>query len=348
MSAGGTGGHLFPAQEVARELTQDAEILFVSGGLSQSRFFDQKGFSFEEILCSTLTIRKPWKWPKQLFNIVKGTFQAKRIIQKFQPDAVVGFGSFFSLPVLLAAKWKKVPIILHEQNALPGKVNRLFSAYAEMTAITFPESAAQLKGKSVEVLYPTRQKREELGWDYYGLSPDRITLLVFGGSQGAQKLNQAFAEALPFLVENLPPFQVIHFTGGHNSFADVYEKWQIPYVEKEFESNIGHAWSIADLAITRAGASTINELILYETPGIVIPYPFASENHQVENAKHFVRTVKGGEMFLEHTLVPLRLGRSICALVELKGHLKKKIQQYKATRTEKTFASTILNQEKRV
>ncbi len=347
MSAGGTGGHLFPAQEVARELAQDAEILFVSGGLMQSRFFDKNGFAFEEIPCATLTANKPWLWPRQLLSIVRGIFQANRILERFKPDAVVGFGSFFSFPVLVAAKWRKVPIILHEQNALPGKVNRLFSAYAEMTAITFPESAPLLKGKAVEVLYPAKKREHKKDWDYFGLSPDRITLLVFGGSQGAKRLNAAFAESVPFLVKHLPPFQVLHFTGGHNSFADLYREYNIPFVEKEFEPHIERAWSIADLAITRAGASTINELIDYETPGIVVPYPHASENHQVENAKHFVRTVKGGEMFFEHSLVPLRLARSICSLVALKDHLQKKIQQYKATRTENTFASIILNKEKR-
>lgn len=277
--------------------------------------------------------------------IIKGIFQAKRILEKFKPDSVVGFGSFFSLPVLVAAKLKKIPIILHEQNALPGKVNRIFSSHAKITGITFPESASFLKGKAVEVLFPAQKKEKKKDWDYFGLNPDRITLLVFGGSKGAKSLNEAFAACLPFLVESLSSFQVIHFTGGHNSFAEIYEKWKIPYVEKEFEPNMHSAWSIADLAITRAGASTINELIYYEIPGIVIPYPYASENHQVENAKHFVRIVRGGEMFLEHTLAPMRLSRSICKLIELKKHLKKKIQQYKATRTERSFASTILNQE---
>ena len=315
----------------------------MSGGLAQSRFFDGNGFSFEEISCATFTVKKPWLWPHQLLSIGRGALQANRILEKFKPDAVVGFGSFFSLPVLMAAKWRDVPIILHEQNALPGKVNRLFSAYAEMTGITFPESAPRLKGKSVEVLYPAKKHEPDKDWDYFGLSPDRITLLVFGGSQGAKRLNEAFAETIPFLAKHLPPFQVLHFTGGHNSFAELYKKYNIPFVEKDFEPHIERAWSIADLAITRAGASTINEMIDYETPGIVVPYPYASENHQVENAKHFVRTVKGGEMFFEHSLVPLRLARSICSLVALKEHLQKKIQHYKATRTEKTFASTILN-----
>ncbi|MCH9704208.1 MAG: UDP-N-acetylglucosamine--N-acetylmuramyl-(pentapeptide) pyrophosphoryl-undecaprenol N-acetylglucosamine transferase [Chlamydiae bacterium] len=344
LSAGGTGGHLFPAQEVARQLAEDAEILFVSGGLAQSHFFDGHGFSFEEIPVARFSPKKPWLWPRQLVRIVRGTWQARRIIKRFSPDSVVGFGSFFSLPVLLAAKMSSVPIFLHEQNALPGKVNRLFSAHARMTGITFPESAMRLKGKAVEVLYPSKKTKQKKDWDYFGLSDDRITLLVFGGSRGAKRLNEAFAEAIPFLVKHLPPFQVLHFTGGHNSFAPLYEEYSIPYVEKDFEPNIERAWSIADLAITRAGASTINELIDTETPGIVVPYPHASENHQVENAKHFVRQVKGGEMFFEHSLVPLRLARSICSLVALKEHLQKKIQHYKATRTEKTFASTILNE----
>lgn len=141
LSAGGTGGHLFPAQVIASELKKSCEVLFVGGGLSKSRYFQRDLFSFEEICCATFSLSKPWKIIQGGKTIFKGLIESRKILREFKPDIVVGFGSFYTLPILIAAIWAKIPIVLHEQNAIPGKVNRLFSRFAKMTAITFPKSA---------------------------------------------------------------------------------------------------------------------------------------------------------------------------------------------------------------
>ncbi|MFN0065741.1 MAG: undecaprenyldiphospho-muramoylpentapeptide beta-N-acetylglucosaminyltransferase [Chlamydiales bacterium] len=347
LTAGGTGGHLFPAQAVASDLAKEAEVLFVSGGLETSTFFDRQQFAFEEISCATLSLKKPWRLVSEGAKIWRGVRQSYKILEEFAPDTVVGFGSFFSLPMLIAASRRKVPIILHEQNAIPGKVNRLFSSRAQLTAITFPQSAHYLKGKSIEVLFPTKECRiMEEAWKYFGLKEELLTLLVFGGSAGARRLNQLILEAIPLLQGKLPPFQLILLVGKHadiNAISKRLKELNIPFCVKEFEPQMEYAWSLADIAITRAGASTINELIHYETPGILIPYPFASDNHQAKNAEHFVNTVKGGEMFLEASLTPLSLVRSIIWIVEHRHYIQKRIHAYREGRTENKLANMILH-----
>lgn len=351
MSAGGTGGHLFPAQRLAEilleEQSQGWEILFVAGGLSNTPFFSRDSFCFEEVSCATFSFSKPLGLMKNGPQIFRGILQSRRILQTFQPDLVVGFGSFFTLPVLLAAAIHRIPIILHEQNAIPGKVNRFFSSLAHTTAITFPHSKRHLKGKTVEVSFPIRKKTEILEkshWDYFGMNQDRLTLLVFGGSKGASFLNQLFLTAVANLKRTFQDLQVIHFT-GHEKMSEevrgVYEQLSIHAYVKAFEPHIAWAMQIADSAFARAGAGTIAELIEYELPAFLVPYPFASDNHQEKNAEHFVHVVKGGAMSVEKMLTPSLLTSRLCSLFASKSRMKDNIRKYKAKQTQRGLDSLI-------
>lgn len=282
-------------------------------------------------------------------KLFKGIRQSQKIIRKFDPDLVVGFGSFFTLPLLVAAHLEKIPIILHEQNAIPGKVNRLFSNYAAATAITFPATRDYLKRKAkkqaVEVLFPSREKPNttlEHAWNYFGLEPheNRPTLLIFGGSQGAVKLNHLILETLPLL----PPVQVLHFTGNEARAEEartVYEKCLIPACVKAFEPRMDLAMQIADCAITRAGAATISELIEYELPSLLIPYPYATENHQEINGSHFVSIVKGGKMYKEEELKAPLLAEAILQHLSDRSTKKKHIAAYKTGRAALHLADYI-------
>jgi UDP-N-acetylglucosamine--N-acetylmuramyl-(pentapeptide) pyrophosphoryl-undecaprenol N-acetylglucosamine transferase len=299
LSAGGTGGHLFPAQAVAETLCEH-EVLFVGGGLSQNRFFDGSRFNFEEIHSATFSPSNPLQMFRGGRLIFKGMQRSRKIIRDFAPDVVVGFGSFHTLPLLLAAKQQKIPIILHEQNAVPGKVNRLFSRFAHTTALTFP---VQIRGPTRLVHFPLRSNHEENDpWEIFGLEKGRPTLLVFGGSQGARRLNELFLEALPHLKE----FQVLHFTGMPIEGIEEHYK-SIPHCVKPFESNLLQAMRIADLAVCRSGASTIAELIETETPAILIPFPYATDNHQEKNAHFFT----SGQVMLEKNLSGEKLAKAI-------------------------------------
>jgi UDP-N-acetylglucosamine--N-acetylmuramyl-(pentapeptide) pyrophosphoryl-undecaprenol N-acetylglucosamine transferase len=337
LSAGGTGGHLFPAQAIADKIRDECTILFVGKLLSQNRYFDQKKYPFKEISAATFSSKSPWKLLKASFQIVVGVFQSLKIIREFQPDYVIGFGSFFTLPLLIAALIKRVPIILHEQNSVPGKVNRLFSPYAKLSAITFPLTAKLMKGKTQMVEFPSRfelkkiDRAEALG--YFGLKEDKQTLLVFGGSQGGKGLNELVQQMAVGLAKE--KIQILHFAGNKEAARaalETYQKLSIDFCVKEFETRMNAAWSIADLAITRAGAATIAELIAWQVPAILIPFPFATEDHQAKNGDFFVSTVKGGEMFIEKNATSAKLLASLQSLLE--GSLQEKkenIRRYKET-----------------
>lgn len=296
LSAGGTGGHLFPAKAVADELKESCELLFVAGGLSKTPYFD-RSFAYQEIQTATFSFSHPIQVLKGGMKLAKGIVQSRRILKTFQPDLVVGFGSFYTLPLLVAAKLEKIPILLHEQNALPGKVNRLFSRFATKTGITFPGSGRYLKGESIEVAFPLRQSQGGSPWDYFGLEK-KPTMLVFGGSQGSKAINEEMIRSAKAFAH----YQVIHFVGKHGDVRATqmaYEAARITHRVKEFEGRFDLALQIADLAICRAGASTIAELIANTLPAVLIPFPFASDNHQVNNATFFTDVVGGGKMLLE-------------------------------------------------
>lgn len=317
IAAGGTGGHLYPAQALAQQLKMQpvpCDVLFVAGGLSGSRYFDRAQFSFNDVVCSPLLSRNPLKAFAGLKNLVKGTRQSIAILKKFKPDVVVGFGSYYTVPTLLAARWLKVPIILHEANSIPGKANQWLAAFADTIALHFPSAAAFFKTKTVEVGLPLREgyrlgaveKGKALA--YYQLMPGRRTLLVCGGSQGAQSINRLMQECIPAL-KNLG-VQVIHLTGDQkaaDALASIYAAGQIPAAVKPFESQMHMAWSAADAFLGRSGASTVAESVEFEVPGILVPYPYATDNHQEKNADFLIEAVGSAWKLLESELVPGKL-----------------------------------------
>ena len=310
-------------------------------GLSVNRYFDREGFAFEDIPSATFSLHNPLKIVKGCRQIFSGVQKSRKILRNFAPDVVIGFGSFFTLPVLIAALIEKIPIILHEQNAIPGKVNRLFASFAHTTAITFPNTRTYFKkiarGRAVEVLFPLRQRGDEKNTleqalKYFGLgASEKPTLLIFGGSQGAAPLNSLFLGALPYL----PPIRVLHFTGREERVEEARKCYEVRGIEscvKAFEPRMDLAMLVADCAVTRAGAATISELIEYELPALLIPYPFATENHQEKNGMHFVSIVKGGKMYKEKELDSAHLAAALCQELEALETTKKNIANYKLQR----------------
>lgn len=299
IAAGGTGGHLFPALALAKELTsrfKDLDLKFLGKGLSKHPAFDQ--FKVHEIASGTLNPKRPIKALKSALEITQGIQEASSIINAESPDLVLGFGSFYTLPTLIAARLKKVPLILHEQNSIPGRVNRFLSPLAKITAIQFPMAKERLKGCSCEVRWLIREAhfaatREE-AFRYFALDPERKTLLVAGGSQGAKSINDQFVEA----AAHLGPVQVIHLVGkGAETIEEAYRKKGIVARVKNFEERMDFAWLAADLFVGRSGAGTVAEALHYRVPSIFIPFPFATDAHQEVNAR-FVEAL-GGAMCLK-------------------------------------------------
>lgn len=307
ITAGGTGGHLFPAQGLAQELQKlNREVLFVAGGLKTSRFFDREQFNYEQIACSPLISRNPLKVIKGLFSLFKGSCETLAIMKKFKPDVVVGFGSFYTVSTLIAARLLKIPIILHEANSVPGKANQWLSSFADTIAIHFPSTSSFFKGKTVEVGLPLREGykkgvvSKEKALAFYDLDPERPTLLIVGGSQGAKGIN-AMIQTCMTQLQNLS-LQVIHLTGDAKeaeTLKALYRKNKIPASVKPFETQMQMAWIAADAFIGRSGASTVAESVEFEVPGILIPYPHATDNHQEKNADFLVDVVKSSQKLLE-------------------------------------------------
>lgn len=310
IAAGGTGGHIYPALALARQLSDQPnfEVSFVGGNLATNRYFDPCEHSFHSTSCGSFS-KNPFKLLSALGKIGKGLWQSHRAIAHFKPDVAVGFGSYYTFPALVAALLHRIPVVLHEANSIPGKVNRLLSRYATVTGVHFPDAATQMRGQTAIVGMPLRpgfrkdvvSKKEAL--KYFELEEGRPTLLVFGGSQGANSLNQIVARSLCSQIGQ--QLQVIHITGNAHFAKYTSYEYLHAHVQacvKEFETRMDLAWQAADLVISRAGAGTISEAIEFEVPAILIPFPRAADNHQEKNADFMVKTVGGAEKVLERYL----------------------------------------------
>lgn len=326
IAAGGTGGHLFPAQALALELIQkhpDTQITFVGAGLKKNQYFKKDLFPFLDIQSGTPFKKHPIQILKALFEISKGLIRCLRFIGRKKPDLIVGFGSYHTFPAIYAAKLKSVPIVIFESNALPGRVNRFCSKWAKISAIQFSHASEYLKSKSICVQMPLLKREEEVSKEkaraYFGLEEERLTLLIFGGSQGAQQINRFICGALGPLIEKGIEFQVIHIVGDSHraeKLKEIYKKHQIPASVKVFEEKMEYAWTAADLSISRAGAATLAELIEYAVPSILIPYPFGTENHQLKNAAFITDEIKGAITLEEKGLRGVLLADAIIKLLD--------------------------------
>ncbi len=222
----------------------------------------------------------------------------------------------------------------------------MFSRYARFTAIHFSHSAEYLKGKSIPVAMPSRHRNaceaidQEQAREFLGLSKQKFTLLVFGGSQGAKGINHHILSLLgmPF------PFQLIHITGNEETSIQIKTLCSalgIACYVKDFEPRMSYVWKAATLVIGRSGASTLSEMIHFEVPGIVIPYPHASEAHQQMNAQFLEKEVKGGICLLEKDLTAAALCVHICECEKKLEYYKACIRQYKTSQHRETLGKTI-------
>jgi UDP-N-acetylglucosamine--N-acetylmuramyl-(pentapeptide) pyrophosphoryl-undecaprenol N-acetylglucosamine transferase len=311
LSAGGSGGHLVPAQMLAKTLLEknsNLKLLFAAHDLENSSFFQKEKFPYENIFSSPLS-KHPFKLFKALVCLSRGFLKGIKVLTRFKPDIVVGFGSYHTFPMLLAACVMRKKLILYESNASLGMVNRFFAKKAKKIVLQLPiEEIYKEKicyaqflpwGKKPDFLDPLLA-REKLS-----LEKDPFTILVVGGSQGAISINETFLQAAFELKRKGVLFQVIHLIGNKENLQKVeafYQEHQIPFYVKPFEKEISTLYCAADLAIARSGAGTIGDLVTYQVPAICIPYPFAKENHQEKNALYFTNEIKGGTILLQKDL----------------------------------------------
>ena len=295
IAGGGTGGHLFPGIAIARELEkrfERPEIIFVVGRrkmeeeiLSRhgyvSRYIDVEGIKGRGIKQGAIVLAK----------LPKSLLQSIFIIREASPLLVLGMGSYSAGPVCLAAKFMRIPTAIHEQNSYPGLTNRLLVKVVDRAFISFEESRTHLKCSS---LYLTGSPvREEFipDHDTGGSDNAQFTILVVGGSQGARAINRAFAEALLVMKNRGRHPEVIHQTGkaDYDKVVEDYGKKELKGEIVPFIQDMAGAYKRADLVVSRAGALTIFELSAMGKPSILIPYPYAANQHQEINARSLVR-----------------------------------------------------------
>ena len=304
ISGGGTGGHIYPAITIAREvakLAKHCEILFVGTkqGL-EADIIPKEGFAFATIEVRGLERRISWQNVRTLFTTIGSVWDSVRIIKKFQPDVVIGTGGYVCGPVLLAASWLKIPTIIQEQNVIPGITNKILSRFVDKIALGYQEAAAYFTKCRPEKLVVTGNPiRPEImaaaredGLAELGLAPDKLTVLVVGGSRGARSINTAMSAVIRQFSGN-PHIQILHVT-GQSEYNSIVGKGQQAGIElsaagniiiKPYLYNMPAALAAADLAIFRAGAVGLAELTARGIPAILIPYPYAAENHQEFNAR---------------------------------------------------------------
>jgi UDP-N-acetylglucosamine--N-acetylmuramyl-(pentapeptide) pyrophosphoryl-undecaprenol N-acetylglucosamine transferase len=299
IASGGTGGHLFPAQQLA-ELLKGCHVVFAGHKLASNPFFHKK-VPFHEVASAS----KKRKW----FSLLKGVWQSFSLIRRLQPQVVVGFGSFHSFPVLMAAVLLRKKIVLFEANCSLGKVNRFFTPFAKKVAFQFP--IAQKKAVYVPLLPWVGKQMNQVvcaeARKFYNLQPDVFTILVFGGSQGAAFINQIFCAAAAQLHAQADVFQVIHLTGKEGGGVN----YDFPSVVKPFETDMAMAYAAADLVVCRCGAGTTAELIRFQKPAILIPYPYAHD-HQRKNGEFLQKN--GARMVLQKEASVERLAAEIRAI----------------------------------
>jgi UDP-N-acetylglucosamine--N-acetylmuramyl-(pentapeptide) pyrophosphoryl-undecaprenol N-acetylglucosamine transferase len=227
-----------------------------------------------------------------IFNFLRGSLESLLILMRFHPDIVVGFGSIACIPLVLLAWVFRMKTVIHEQNVIAGLANKVMSAFTDKIAISFVKTKEYLSRYQNKLVLTGNPLRKELilveknkALDFFQFKPDKYTILVSGGSQGSSSINKEFLQAISRLSAQFD-FQVIHLAGA-NDYAQVknaYENLNITSRVFGFFKDMQYAYSAADLAVCRAGAITITELMFFKLPAVICPYPYAYQ-HQRANAE---------------------------------------------------------------
>ncbi len=296
IACGGTGGHLFPGISVAQELRRRGhrvKLLVSEKAIDQRALQGHPDLDSEQVPMIGMPKLLSFAMLGFLFKFWKTRKHCAHIVHEFGADAVLGMGGFTSMPPIMAARSQGKPTFIHESNAIPGKANRLTAKYCsavflgmEVCKVHFPNRTCHVVGTPVrDSLREPRDKDESLA--FFDLKPGKHTILVMGGSQGARGLNEALCEALPFVPSEA--LQAIHLTGKDDEakVRAAYEKAEVAHHVAPFCDRMDDALAAADSAICRSGASSLSELAYFGLPSILVPYPYAAEDHQTHNATPF-------------------------------------------------------------
>ncbi|HDX9589417.1 TPA: undecaprenyldiphospho-muramoylpentapeptide beta-N-acetylglucosaminyltransferase [Bacillus pseudomycoides] len=312
VSGGGTGGHIYPALALIREIKKihpEARFLYIGteNGL-ESKIVRKAGIPFQSIVISGFKRKLSIDNVKTVMRFVKGVQDSKRYIRRFNPDVVIGTGGYVCGPVVYAAAKLGIPTIVHEQNSVPGVTNKFLSRYVNKVAVCFEDAAEHFPQNKV-VLTGNPRASEVLkqngmrGKRSVGLSLSKKSVLIFGGSRGARPINDAFLEAIEQFGNKT--YEVLYVTGEvhYDKVMELVKQKGNPHnvIIKPFIDNMPEVLTGVDLVVSRAGATTLAELTALGKPSILIPSPYVTNNHQEKNALSVVE--KGAaKMLLEKEL----------------------------------------------
>jgi UDP-N-acetylglucosamine--N-acetylmuramyl-(pentapeptide) pyrophosphoryl-undecaprenol N-acetylglucosamine transferase len=332
IAGGGTGGHIFPGLAVGKELLKrypESELLFITGGRKiENDILENAGIRRTAIMVEGIKGRGLFNTIKALAKVPCGFFQSLLIIKNFSPDFVLGVGGYTAGPVCLAARMMGIKTAIHEQNSFPGLTNRLLSRIVDRVFISFKESGICFpEGKVCFTGNPIRD-----GFMLEGDGPDEgkkgFTILVTGGSQGASAINGAVIDALKILRDRGRNPWIIH-QAGQADFERVlkgYSENGLAGDVKPFIKDMPAAYRQADVFIGRSGAGTIFELAALGKPSILIPFPYAADDHQTANAR-MLADVGGAKVIAQDELDPVRLADVIMELMDNREALRKMGEQ---------------------
>ena len=317
IAGGGTGGHIYPAIGIAQALQRlDAtvDIVFIGGrDRLESKLIPQHGFRFMPISVAGFPRRLTLRWVSVLWKAFRGLLQSLHYMKQLKPDIVIGTGGYVSGPVLLAGLLCRIPVAIQEQNASVGLTNGVLARWAKMAYLAMASvhnsnsfrhtPSVEVTGNPIRPAIATFEKSEAT-YRKFGLFPERKTIFVMGGSQGAHAINDAIVAALPYLLKFADQLQIVHQTGAAEAAAvqavyhDKLESHpELRYCVQPFFNTIEEIYSIADVMVCRAGGMTVAEVTACGIPAIFIPLPSQTGNDQVLNA-HAVAE-KGGAVVLE-------------------------------------------------
>lgn len=349
---GGTGGHFYPGLSIAEELKVQGgnPLLFITGrnAKQQSETASAKGVDSIILPSSTPPKGLSGKISFALHSLM-GVIAARKKLREFKPSAVLAMGSFHSAAPSIAAWTLRIPLFVHDGNARVGKANLFLTNFAKHMALSFPPvNSGRIKCKWTVTGMPVRpqiancklSKQEAIGLinsryssDFTGEAP---LLLIFGGSQGAEAINQCVPEALKLQGKN--NFQVVHLSGVKNkgNLDKHYEGSQFKHLVIETSGDMEVFYSASDLVICRSGGSTVAELSIFAKFAILIPYPYATDSHQDDNARHYCSS-GAGIIIIEKDLTVTKLASTIAAWLEQtdyyaqKGMLSKELAKPEAS-----------------
>lgn len=354
IAGGGTGGHIFPAIAVAQAIqaiVPDAAILFVgAAGKMEMEKVPQAGYEIKGLTIAGLNRSNMLKNLSLPFKLIKSFFQVRSIFNSFKPNAVFGVGGYSSFPVLKFAQSKGIPTFIHESNAFAGKSNiwlgkratKIFTGTKGMEQF-FPKDKIVVTGNPVRKNISVSNYTRESALMQFGLLPERKTVLIVGGSLGANSINDAILKNLSSFSEQ--QIQLIWQTGKSQAtrYANAAKSFSNVYVNS-FLDDMSAAYTAADLVVSRAGAMSVAEIALSAKPCVFVPYPFAAEDHQTFNAKNLVD--EGAAFMVKDSMVREELGPLVIDAIHQAGVLETmhhKIQAFAVSNADSIIAEQIIS-----